>query len=63
MNASMEVFEPSNEYRLDHEAYRNLNVRIPTELYRRVRIFCVENEILMTDFTVASLKAHLEKRG
>jgi len=39
-----------------------LNTRVPKDLIKRIKLYCVENEITMQDFIVESLQDKLKKK-
>ena len=43
------------------EESKNLNARIPKELAKRLKIFCVQNEMTIQDFIVKAIQEKLEK--
>ena len=47
-----------------HEAWTQLATRIPKELHRRLKLYCVTHDTSVMDFVVAALREKLaRKRG
>lgn len=40
---------------------RKLLTEIPESLYKSIKIYCIENNIYMRDFTTTALTEHLKK--
>ena len=45
------------------EPLTQLATRIPKELHRRLKVYCVTNDIALMDFVVAALKEKLARQG
>jgi predicted HicB family RNase H-like nuclease len=46
------------------EPWTQLSIRIPQELHRRIRVYCVTHDIVLMQFVVAAIEEKLgRKRG
>ena len=46
-----------------HEAWTQLATRIPKDLHRRLKVYCVTHEIAVQDFVVEAIEEKLGRTG